>query len=138
MSKEKDTRPWMTIFPDYPGAFAWILPPCDESELDSGVGGCCGDLYPLENQGDMNGERLPEWLARRFCSWIDRWYELDTSDRISDCEDNPSVEELAIDNEGIELTKELKKLYGDKYRFRYSYAWRNDAWREGERDWVVV
>ncbi len=48
--------------------------------------------------------------------------------------DNPlSDEELAIDDEGVELTRELKRLFGDQYRFRYSYAWRYDR-----NDWVVV
>ena len=64
---------------------------------------------------------------------MDKWYEFDTSDRMSDYEDNPSDEELAIDNEGMGLARELKNLYGDKYRFRYSYAWRH-----GKGDWIVV
>lgn len=33
----------------------------------------------------------------------------------------------AVDAEGVEITKELKRLYGYKYLFRYSYAW-NSTW----------
>ena len=133
MSNGSDTRPWITIFPDHPRAFAWLLPPCNETELTSYVGPCYGDLYPNESRAVIGSEELPEWLMRRFCAWMDRWDEFDTSDRMSNYEDNSSDEELAIDNEGMELTRELKNLYGDKYRFRYSYAWRH-----GEGDWIVV
>jgi hypothetical protein len=128
-----DMRPWITIFPDYPCAFAWYLPPCHESELTSYVGPCYGDVYPNEGRAEMGGEELPEWLMRRFSAWMEKWQDFDMSDKLSDFEENPSDEELAIDNEGIELTRELKNLYGDKYRFRYSYAWR---YRDG--DWIVV
>jgi hypothetical protein len=64
---------------------------------------------------------------------MDKWEEFDWSERMSDDESDISDEEQAIDNEGIELTRELKKLYGDKYRFRYSFAW-----RFGPKDWVIV
>ena len=64
---------------------------------------------------------------------MDKWEEFDMSDRMSDYESNATDEERAIDDEGVELTRELKKLYGDKYRFRYSFAWRHEA-----NDWVVV
>ena len=133
MNNETDTRPWITIFPDSPRAFAWFLPPCNESELHSYVGGCCGILWPKECQGKFQNEELPMWLTIRFCAWMDKWAEFDMSDRMSDDEDAITDEERAIDDEGIALTRELKKLYGDKYRFRYSFAW-----RYGPKDWVVV
>ena len=133
MNNENDTRPWITILPDYPRAFAWVLPPCNESELDSYVGPCCGDLFPKENRGFFQDEELPSWLTMRFCAWMDKWEEFDLSGRMSDDESNISQEERAIDTEGIELTQELKKLFGDKYRFRYSFAWRCSP-----NDWVVV
>ena len=79
------------------------------------------------------GEQLPQPIVERLCSWMDKWEELDMSERRSDYESNPTDEELAIDNEGVELTKELKKLYGDKYRFRYAFAW-----RYFENCWIVV
>ena len=72
-------------------------------------------------------------LAMRFCAWMDKWEEFVWSDRMSEDESSISDEEQAIEDEGIELTRELKKLYGDKYRFRYSFAWRC-----GPKDWVVV
>ena len=133
MNNENDTRPWITIFPEYPRAFAWVLPSCNESELDSYVGPCCGDLFPDESRGFFQDEELPPWLTMRFCAWMDKWEELDLSGRMSEDESNISEEERAIDTEGIELTRELKKLFGDKYRFRYSFAWRC-----GPKDWVVV
>ena len=105
MSNGSDTRPWITIFPDHPRAFAWLLPPCNETELTSYVGPCYGDLYPNESRAVIGSEELPEWLMRRFCAWMDRWDEFDTSDRMSNYEDNSSDEELAIDNEGMELTR---------------------------------
>ena len=64
---------------------------------------------------------------------MDKWDEFDRNDRMSDWEDSITDEERAIDDEGIDLTRELKELYGDKYRFRYSFAWRFDP-----KDWVVV
>ena len=76
---------------------------------------------------------MPTWLIMRFCAWMDKWEEFDMSDRMSDDEDAITDEERAIDDEGIALTRELKKLYGDKYRFRYSFAW-----RYGPKDWIVV
>ena len=133
MNNETDTRPWITIFPDSPRAFAWFLPPCNESELDSHVGQCCGDLLPSDWPGEFADEELPMWLTMRFCAWMDKWEEFDMSDRMSDDEDAITDEERAIDDEGVELTRELKKLYGDKYRFRYSFAWRH-----GPKDWIVV
>lgn len=133
MNNETDTRPWITIFPDSPRAFAWFLPPCNESELDSFVGPCCGHLYPKECRGAFADEELPPWIVMRFCAWMDKWDEFDRNGRMSDDESNITDEEQAIDDEGVELTRELKKLYGDKYRFRYSYAW-----RYGPKDWVVV
>ena len=133
MNNEDYTRPWITIFPDYPRAFAWFLPPCNESNLDSYVGPCCGALIPDANRGYFKDEELPMWLTMRFCAWMDKWEEFDLSGRMSDYESNISEEERAIDAEGIELTRELKQLFGDKYRFRYSFAWRC-----GPKDWVVV
>lgn len=133
MSSQRDSRPWITIFPDHPRAFAWIRRPCDESELDSYVGPCCGDLFLQESRGGFRDEELPMWLAERFCSWMNRWEDFDMGDRMSDDENDITGEEQAIDDEGIELTRELKKLYGEKYRFRYSVAWRH-----GPKDWVVV
>ena len=133
MTNEGDTRPWITIFPDFPRAFAWFLPPCDETELGSHLGPCCGDLFPEENRGFFQDEELPMCLAMRFCAWMDKWEEFVWSDRMSEDESSISDEEQAIEDEGIELTRELKKLYGDKYRFRYSFAWRC-----GPKDWVVV
>ena len=133
MNNETDTRPWITIFPDSPRAFAWFLPPCNESELDSYVGPCCGALFPNEKRGFCRDEELPTWLVMRFCAWMDKWAEFDMSDRMSDDEDAITDEERAIDDEGVALTRELKKLYGNKYRFRYSFAW-----RYGPKDWVVV
>lgn len=73
------------------------------------------------------------WLTMRFCAWMDKWDEFDRSDRLSDDADNITDKELAIDEEGVELTLELKRLYGNKYRFRYSFAW-----RYGPKDWVAV
>ena len=133
-----DSRPWITIFPDYPRAFAWFLPPCNESKLNSYVGSCCGDLFSKDNQGFFRDEQLPTWLTMRFCAWMDKWEEYERRGRMSDLENSileNSIkgEERAINDEGIELTRELKKLYGDKYRFRYSFAW-----RYGPKDWVVV
>ena len=133
MNNEKDTRQWITIFPDFPRAFAWVLQPCNESKLDSYVGQCCGDLFPEDSRGFLLDEELPMWLTMRFCAWMDKWEEHEWSGRMSDIENHITDEERAIDDEGIELTRELKKLYGDKYRFRYSYVWRC-----GSKDWVVV
>ena len=133
MNNENDTRQWITIFPDFPRAFAWVLPPCNESELDPYVGLCCGDLFPKDSRGFLRDEELPTWLTMRFCAWMDKWEEYEWSGRMSDLENHITDEEREIDDEGIELTRELKKLYGDKYRFRYSYAWRH-----GPKDWVVV
>ena len=132
MSSNRDQRPWITIFPDHPRAFAWIRRPCDEAELDSYVGQCCGDLFPSESRGSFSDEELPMWLVERLCSWMDRWEEFDMGERMSDDESDITGEERAIDDEGVELTRELKKLYGDKYRFRYSFAWRHE-----QEDWVV-
>ena len=73
------------------------------------------------------------WLTMRFCSWMDKWVAFDMSDRKTDDEDDISDEERAIDDEGVELTRELKKLYGNKYRFRYAFAWRH-----GPKSWIVV
>ena len=133
MNSDNDLRPWITIFPDYPRAFAWIHHPCNESELDSYVGTCYGELYPGERRGVLGGEELPMWLTMRLCLWMDKWEEFDISDRKNDNEDDISDEERAIDDEGVVLARELKKLYGGKYRFRYSFAWRH-----GSKDWVVV
>ena len=133
MSSDRDLRPWITIFPDYPRAFAWIRRPCDKVELDSYVGPCFGDIYPAEHRATMGEEELPMWLVERFSAWMDKWEDFDMGDRMSDYEDAPSEEELAIDNEGVELTKELANLYGGKYRFRYSFAWRHN-----DGDWIVV
>ena len=133
----KDTRPWITIYPDYPRAFAWFLRPCDESELESYLGPNCGDLYPLKGSGCFEDVELPTWLAQRFCVWMDKWEELEERNSgTSMYEDHVTDEERAIDDEGIALTRELKKLYGDKYRFRYSYAWR---WiLPSEKGWLIV
>ena len=103
MNNENDTRPWITIFPDHPRAFAWFLPPCNESELDSHVGHCCGDLLPNEWPGEFADEELPMWLTIRFCEWMDKWTEFDMSDRMSDDEDAITDEERAIDDEGQRL-----------------------------------
>ena len=78
-------------------------------------------------------EELPMWLVERFCSWMDRWEVFDMGGRMSDDESDITSEERAIDDEGLELTRELKKLYGDKYRFRYSFVWGHEP-----KDWVVV
>ena len=64
---------------------------------------------------------------------MDKWEEYGWNGKMSDFEDNITDEERAIDDEGVELTRELKKRYGDKYRFRYSFAWRS-----GSKDWIVV
>lgn len=133
MGNDKDSLPWITVFPDYPRAFAWRRPPCAESELTSSVGLCCGCIETVGHQAMLDNNKLPKWLAQRFSSWMDKWEELDMNGEISDLEECATKEERAIDDEGVELTKALKSLYGDKYRFRYSFAWRyNDG------DWIVV
>ena len=128
-----DTRPWITIFPDYPRAFAWFRCPCNESSLDSHIGFSCGDLDSRKCRGVIEDNELPIWLTMRFRSWMDKWEKYDQSDSTNANEEIDSEEERAIDDEGIELTHELKKLYGDKYRFRYSFAWRH-----GPMDWIIV
>ncbi len=133
MDNDKDALPWITVFPDFPCVFAWRLPPCDESELTSYVGGCCGYIYPMEHRAILVNNELPVWLVNLFCSWMDKWKELDTSGEFSDLEECPTEKENAIDYEGVELTKALKTLYGDKYRFRYAFAWRHN-----DGDWIVV
>lgn len=135
----KDTRPWITVCAEYEGAFAWFCEPCDESELDGYIGSNCGDLYTQKRRGIFEEEELPRWLAERFCKWIIKWQEIDKRNDATGNDfnrDYATEEEMAVDDEGVELTKELKKLYGDKYRFRYSYAWR---WRfPSEKGWVIV
>ena len=64
MNNDTDSRPWITIFPDYPRAFAWFLPTCPESELDSYVGGCCGILWPKECQGGFKDEEIPGTMLK--------------------------------------------------------------------------
>lgn len=131
-------KEWMTIFPDYPYAFAWIRSACDESTLDSYVGGCCGDAYPSECRADMDGIELSQKLAEKVCSWMAHWRIV--SDRyieqVSDGDDADIAlepERNAVDQEGLQVARMLKAEYGDRYRFRYSRAF-----HFYEKNWEVV
>lgn len=139
---DDEGKPRITIFPEHADSFAWLMPPCEEDELDICLGAdfgdaCRGVLYTEEGEKD-----LPQWLKERLSIWMDKWIDLDI--RIMGMEnfqDVPSEEVLAIDAEGVALTKELKKLFGDKYRFRYEYAWVWYPWNRrlyGNAGWIVV
>lgn len=135
MNGEKDSRPWITIFPDYPRAFAWHRKAVAEDSLDSFVGGICGEI-DVDGVVRFNGDVIQDGFAGRIKEWLGHW--LGIEDRLNASSDEESYDETmkdgkAVDDEGLEIAREMKRRYGDRFRFRYSRAWEH-----GDKDWVVV
>jgi len=131
-----DGHKWLTVFPDYPFAFAWLLDACPEGELKGYVGACYGDANPARNVATLGSEPVEPGLAEKICRWMERWRVVD--EKLLGLEegcDEKSVEaeQRAVDDEGLAIARLLKADYGDKFRVRYAYAWKH-----GERDWIVV
>ena len=128
-------KDWITIFPDYPRAFAWHRKAVDEKSLDSSVGGLCGEIS-VDGTVLFNGEVIEGNLAERIKGWMERWLAIE--DRLIASTDEKSYEDAikdggTVDDDGIEIAKEMKSRYGDRFRFRYSRAWEH-----GDIDWTVV
>ncbi|MGN0852352.1 MAG: hypothetical protein ACI4Q3_03130 [Kiritimatiellia bacterium] len=135
MSSDKDSRPWITIFPDYPRAFAWHRKAVDEDCLDSYVGAICGEIG-VDDTVRFEDDVIQDGLAGRIKEWLGHW--LGIEDRLIASPDEKSYDEImkdgkAVDNEGLEIAREMKRRYGAKFRFRYSRAWEH-----GDKDWVVI
>lgn len=127
---EESDKQWVTVYPDYPRTFAWLRKPIAASHLDTGVGGDFGFSDLDDGSAELGDDVLPNELAARISRWMDDWGKIE--DRLRDFDSEEDYEAAlkdgkAVDAEGLEITKELKKLYGYKYRFRYSYAW-NSTW----------
>lgn len=135
MNRNKDSRPWITVFPDYPRAFAWRRRAIDEDSLDSRVGGICGEI-DVNEIVQFNEDVIQDELAGRIKEWLGHW--LGIEDRLIASTDEKSYDEAmedgkVVDDEGLEIAREMKRRYGDRFRFRYSRAWEH-----GDKDWVVV
>ena len=117
-------RPWITICPEVTGAFAWIRPPCEESELDTGIGDIAGFCSSKYKDADIEDVKVPQPLASDIGRWMEDWYALE--ERVQDNDDSTTPdygERKAFDDRGLELTKRLAGIFGHLYRFRYSLAW---------------
>ena len=134
--KTQDNRKWLSIFPDYPYAFAWLRAACSEEELTSAVGGWYGDADPSENRADIGDFMVEPELAEKNCRWMEHWRLVEDKINGADEEEYENVlatDGRAVDLEGIEIARLIKARYSDTYRVRYSYAWEH-----GGIDWVVV
>lgn len=117
-------RPWITICPEVTGVFAWIRPPCEESELDTGIGDMAGFCLSRCKDADIQDIKVPQPLVADLCRWMEEWYELERRFQSGKDAEFPSRSERArFDNEGIALTNRLAAEFGHLYRFRYSIAW---------------
>lgn len=137
------SRPWITISPEITGAFAWIRPQCEESELDSGIGDCVGFVSTaLGDYVEIENVRVPQPLESDICRWMSEWYALE--ERVQDNDDSTTPdydERKAFDDKGLELTKRLAGLFGHLYRFRYPLAWGYCSGFEESKEkpgWTIV
>lgn len=139
--EEKD-KDWITIFPDWPMAFAWHRKACNADELGSGVGDGCGDVIS-ETEAYVEDVDLPQGISKRLWDWIIRWQDFDDSVRNTETPDWDA--EYAIDMEGIEIAKLIKAEIGERYRIRYErcYGYAKDGYPMERppfngKGWVVV